>query len=47
MDKWGLLAALQALSIYILIRLDGGETEHNNLDSLLLITVVVCVASKL
>lgn len=47
MDKWGLLAALQALSIYILIRLDEGETEHNNLDSLLLITVVVCVASKL
>lgn len=27
---------MQALSIYILIRLDEGETEHNNLDFLIL-----------
>lgn len=32
---------MQALSIYILIRLDEGETEQNNLDSLLLATVTV------
>lgn len=32
---------MQALSIYILIRLDEGETDHNNLDSLLLATVTV------
>ncbi|KAF2727964.1 hypothetical protein EJ04DRAFT_450276 [Polyplosphaeria fusca] len=39
MDKWARLAAMQALSIYILIRLDEGETEDNNLDFLLLTTV--------
>ena len=32
---------MQALSIYILIRLDEGETDHNNLDSLLLTTVII------
>ncbi|TVY85788.1 hypothetical protein LAWI1_G008431, partial [Lachnellula willkommii] len=37
----GLLAAMQALSIYILIRLHEGETDYNNLDSLLAITVTV------
>jgi hypothetical protein len=36
-----MLAALQALSIYILIRVDEGETDHNNLDFLLLSTVTV------
>ncbi|KAH6881320.1 hypothetical protein BKA58DRAFT_723 [Alternaria rosae] len=35
LNKWELLGAMQALSIYILIRLDEGETEHNNLDYLL------------
>ncbi|KAL2868591.1 Zn(II)2Cys6 transcription factor domain-containing protein [Aspergillus lucknowensis] len=39
LDKWELLGALQALSIYLLIRLDEGETEHNNLDFLLLAAV--------
>ncbi|KAF2801434.1 uncharacterized protein BDZ99DRAFT_553252 [Mytilinidion resinicola] len=41
LNKWGLLAAMQALSIYILIRLDEGETDHNNFDFLLLATVAV------
>ena len=41
MNKWELLAAMQALSIYILVRLDEGEMEHNNFDYLLLATVVV------
>ncbi|KFY91853.1 hypothetical protein V498_05290, partial [Pseudogymnoascus sp. VKM F-4517 (FW-2822)] len=41
LNKWGLLAGMQALSIYILMRLDEGETEENNLDSLLLATVTV------
>jgi hypothetical protein len=35
---------MQALTIYILIRLDEGETDHNNFDSLLLTTVIVCLA---
>ncbi|KFY21019.1 hypothetical protein V491_03227 [Pseudogymnoascus sp. VKM F-3775] len=41
LNKWELLAGLQALSIYILIRLDEGETEQNNLDSLLLAAVTI------
>ncbi|KAF2691753.1 hypothetical protein K458DRAFT_381593 [Lentithecium fluviatile CBS 122367] len=41
LNKWGLLAAMQALSIYILIRLCEGETEHNNFDVLLLGTVTI------
>lgn len=44
MNKWELLAAMQALSIYILMRLDEGETEYNNLDSLLVRTVTVSSA---
>ncbi|KAE9369668.1 hypothetical protein N431DRAFT_427836 [Stipitochalara longipes BDJ] len=40
-NKWELLAAMQALSIYLLIRLDEGETDHNNYDSLLMATVTV------
>lgn len=43
-SKWELLAALQALSIYILIRLDEGETDHNNFDFLLVKTVIVSLA---
>nr|BAZ95827.1 transcription factor, DNA binding domain cpaE [Curvularia pallescens] len=35
LNKWELLGAMQALSIYVLIRLDEGETEHNNFDHLL------------
>ncbi|KAF2095273.1 hypothetical protein NA57DRAFT_79762 [Rhizodiscina lignyota] len=41
LNKWELLAALQALSIYILIRLDEGETDYNNSDFLLLTAVTV------
>lgn len=36
-----LFGALQALSIYILIRMSQGETEHNNFDSLMLAAVTV------
>ncbi|PQE16409.1 C6 finger domain-containing protein [Rutstroemia sp. NJR-2017a BVV2] len=39
LSKWELLAAMQALSIYILIRLDEGETDYNNFDYLLVKTV--------
>ena len=35
---------MQSVSIYILFRLDGGETEHNDFDSLLLATVTVSLA---
>ena len=41
MSKWSLLAAHQALSIYIMVRLCEGENEYNNLDVLLLGTVAV------
>ncbi|CAG9992929.1 unnamed protein product [Clonostachys byssicola] len=45
-NKWELLAAMHALSIYILLRLDEGETEHNNFDSLIVRAVIV-IAQKL
>jgi hypothetical protein len=41
MNKWQLLASLQALFIYILIRLSDGETAYNNYDHLLLATLAV------
>jgi hypothetical protein len=41
MTRWEVLAALQALSIYIIIRLDEGQTEHNDFDFLLLASVMV------
>ncbi|KAF2122992.1 hypothetical protein BDV96DRAFT_639543 [Lophiotrema nucula] len=40
LSKWELVTAMQALSIYILIRLDEGETDDNNYDYLLLATVI-------
>ncbi|KAF4969964.1 hypothetical protein F66182_17833, partial [Fusarium sp. NRRL 66182] len=41
MKKGELLAALQALVIYIIMRLDEGETEYNNFDLLLCRTVIL------
>ncbi|PSN74876.1 hypothetical protein BS50DRAFT_512169 [Corynespora cassiicola Philippines] len=41
MNRWEILAALQAMSLYILIRLDEGERDYNNLDSLLLSTITI------
>lgn len=41
LNRWELLGAMQALSVYILIRLDEGETEENNLDFLFLAAVTV------
>ncbi|EXJ89798.1 hypothetical protein A1O3_02865 [Capronia epimyces CBS 606.96] len=41
LNKWELLAAMQALSIYILIRMDEGETDHNNYDFQLVAAVTV------
>jgi hypothetical protein len=32
---------MQALLLYMLLRLDEGETEHNNFDTLLLTTAWV------
>jgi hypothetical protein len=32
---------MQALLLYTLIRLDEGETEYNNLDNLLVQTIIV------
>ncbi|KAK2785637.1 hypothetical protein FQN52_008324 [Onygenales sp. PD_12] len=41
LNKWEMLAAMQALSIYIIVRLDEGETDHNNFDYLLIAAVKV------
>lgn len=41
MNKWELLAAIQALTIYVLVRLQEGETENNNIDFLLVKAVSV------
>jgi hypothetical protein len=41
LNKWELLAAMQALSIYILIRLDEGEKDYNNFDFLMVKTIIV------
>ncbi|KAH7111801.1 hypothetical protein B0J11DRAFT_512049 [Dendryphion nanum] len=46
LDRWELLSSMQALLIYILIRLQDGETVYNNFDILLLSTVTT-VASAL
>jgi hypothetical protein len=35
---------MQALSIYLLIRLDEGETQHNDFDFLIIETVAVRIA---
>ncbi|KAI1390579.1 uncharacterized protein F4822DRAFT_155041 [Hypoxylon trugodes] len=40
-NRWELLAAMQALTIYVLLRLDEGETDHNNFDFLLVKAVVI------
>jgi hypothetical protein len=40
-DQWDILSSMQALLIYVLIRLGEGETVHNNIDVLLLSTVWV------
>ncbi|OTB08787.1 hypothetical protein M426DRAFT_161624 [Hypoxylon sp. CI-4A] len=42
-SKWELLAAMQALSIYVIVRLDEGETEHNDCDFLLIKAVIIVV----
>nr|POE90239.1 hypothetical protein CFP56_20706 [Quercus suber] len=41
MSRGELLAAIQALSIYLLIRLEQGETEHNNIEFLMISAVTV------
>ncbi|KAB5585032.1 hypothetical protein GE09DRAFT_1069144 [Coniochaeta sp. 2T2.1] len=41
LNKRTLLAAMQALFIYIVVRVDEGPTEHNNIDQLLVKTVIV------
>lgn len=41
MNLWQLVTAMQALLIYILIRLGEGATDHDDLDALLVRTVVL------
>jgi hypothetical protein len=36
LDKWELLSSMQALLIYMMLRLQDGENTHNNFDVLLL-----------
>jgi hypothetical protein len=41
LNRWELLAAVQALAVYLIVRVSEGETEYNNFDSLLQNTVAV------
>jgi hypothetical protein len=41
MNSWEALASLQALLIYTVVRVDEGETEYNNLDSLIQSSIIV------
>lgn len=43
-NKWELLAALQALSVYLIMRLDEGQRDNNKLDFLLVAAVAVGLA---
>ncbi|KAF3034748.1 hypothetical protein E8E11_001567 [Didymella keratinophila] len=47
-DKWNLLSTMQALTVYILVRLREGETPDNNHDILLLSTlfIVACALNE-
>ncbi|KAL2131223.1 hypothetical protein VTI74DRAFT_5400 [Chaetomium olivicolor] len=45
-NKWGLLAALQALSVYLIIRLGEGQTENNDFDYPL-VNAVAIIAVRL
>lgn len=47
LSRWELLTAMQALSIYILIRVDEGETEYNDFDALLIAAVTVSLTPAL
>lgn len=38
---------MQALSIYVLMRVDEGETDHNNVDSLMVKAMTVSHAQVL
>jgi len=41
LNRWELLAAVQALAVYLIVRVSEGETEYNNFDSLFQTTVLV------
>ena len=41
LNRWELLAAIQALAVYFIVRVSEGETEYNNFDSLLQTTFLV------
>ncbi|EED15915.1 conserved hypothetical protein [Talaromyces stipitatus ATCC 10500] len=41
MNNWELLAAMQALAMYLIVRLEEGETDYNHVDSLLVNAVTL------
>jgi multidrug transporter EmrE-like cation transporter len=43
-NKWQLLAAMQALLVYLIFKVDEGHPEYNSFDSLLVALVVVSQA---
>lgn len=45
LTKHGILATLQALLLYLLVRIAEGETEHNNHDAALLGTITMMLSS--
>ncbi|KAH6849930.1 hypothetical protein B0I37DRAFT_370254 [Chaetomium sp. MPI-CAGE-AT-0009] len=45
-NKWQLLAAMQALLVYLIFKVDEGQTDYNSLDSLL-VAAIVALATQL
>lgn len=43
-NKWQLLAAMQALLVYLIFKVDDGQPEYNSFDSLLVAAIVVSQA---
>lgn len=40
-DRWELLGSLQALAVYLFVRISEGETEYNNIDTLFINVIIV------
>lgn len=41
LGRWEVLSAMQALSAYLLARMEEGETDYNNVDALLVRAIIV------
>lgn len=41
MNKWELLAAMQALAVYVIVRMDEDDEDHHNVHNMLIRAVTV------